>query len=249
MTAYRSLLLASALTVPCVMPANVSAFQFYHEDYTPVATLSVGPAWSNNGRTQTFFLQEDVEKTYQARKESNVLGDGELFLGLQKAVSPTWLGQLGVAVAVTGNANLQGDVWEDADPDFNNFFYQYNVMHSHVAIKGKLIAPDQFAVQPFVAGSVGVGFNRSHDFTIISKIFEEVAPGPFAPHTETAFTYTVGAGIQKPVSTHCVVGLGYEFADWGKSHLGRAPTQTMHTGPSLSHLYTNSLQFNFSYLG
>lgn len=42
-------------------------------------------------------------------------------------------------------------------------------------------------------------------------------------------------------------GIGYEFADWGRSQLNRAPGQTLNSGLSLSHLYTNGFLFNLTY--
>jgi hypothetical protein len=41
--------------------------------------------------------------------------------------------------------------------------------------------------------------------------------------------------------------MGYEFADWGQSHLGSAQGQTLGRGLSLQHLYTNGLMFNLTY--
>ena len=69
----------------------------------------------------------------------------------------------------------------------------------------------------------------------------------FAAYTQTSFTYTLGAGIQKILTNHWQVGLGYEFADWGQSRLNRASEQTIGQGLSLSHLYTNGLVFNLTY--
>ena len=103
-------------------------------------------------------------------------------------------------------------------------------------------------VQPYVSGSLGVGFNRAHDFTITPKIFEEVPAPNFTDNRTTAFTYTLGIGVQKALTTNWQAGIGYEFANWGKSQLGRAPGQTLNSGLHLSHLYTNQLQFSLSYV-
>ncbi|HHS9463875.1 TPA: outer membrane protein, partial [Legionella anisa] len=77
----------------------------------------------------------------------------------------------------------------------------------------------------------------------------EALPNPdFADHTKTAFTYTLGAGVQKALNDHWQIGAGYEFADWGKSELGRAFGQTMNSGLALNHLYTNGVLFNLTYV-
>ncbi|HAT8718368.1 TPA: porin family protein, partial [Legionella pneumophila] len=63
-----------------------------------------------------------------------------------------------------------------------------------------------------------------------------------------AFTYTLGAGVQKSISEHWQLGVGYEFADWGKSELGRASGQTLNEGLKLNHLYTNGVVLNLTYV-
>lgn len=213
-----------------------------------VITLSGGPAWSSNGNTQTIRLQPDLEQTFAASNTSQSLASGEIFIGLQRTLNARYTAQFGLALAGSSNANLNGDIWQDADPDFNNFSYKYQVNHMHVAVKGKLLADVGQVVKPYVSGSLGVGFNRAHDFTITTKSFQQLASPAFQSSTTTSFTYTLGAGIQKSLNEHWQAGLGYEFADWGNSQLARASGQTLNSGLSLSNLYTNSLQFSVSYI-
>ena len=103
-------------------------------------------------------------------------------------------------------------------------------------------------VSPYISGSLGVGFNQAHDFTITPIIVQEVPPAPFKANTEVAFTYTLGAGFQRALSQHWQAGIGYEFADWGYSALGRTSQQNINNGPELNHLYTQQLQFSITYL-
>jgi len=86
-----------------------------------VATLSVGPVWENAGKSQTFYLAPNIEKTYSANTSSHALVDGELFLGIQKSLRDKLDGQIGLAVATTGNALLSGHIWDNAEPQFNNY--------------------------------------------------------------------------------------------------------------------------------
>lgn len=216
-------------------------------DKTTVFTLSIGPAWSDAQATQTFLLQPDLKKTYTSTNGSSTLIDGEIFAGIQKTLHPKIDGQIGLAIAGASNSNLSGNVWEDGNPNFNNYVYKYNVNHGHVAIKGKLLGIFQERYQPYLSGSLGVGFNRSSNFSLTPKIEEEVPAPLFQANTTTAFTYTVGIGVQTAINDRWKAGIGYEFADWGQSHLGAAPGQTIGNGPSLSHLYTNELQFSLSY--
>lgn len=220
------------------------------KDWGWMAAISAGPTWARGGDTQTFFLAPDIEKTYAAQKSTNALASGELFLGMQQSLSSQWLGALGLAVATTGNAKMQGAIWDDADVEFNNYRYQYKVSNTRIALKGKLSLDNKnrFAVMPWVSASAGVGFNRAHGFTNTPVIFEAVPNANFSNNTKTAFTYTLGAGVQKSINAHWQIGVGYEFADWGKSSLGRASGQTLNSGLELKHLYTNGVMFNLTYL-
>jgi len=212
-----------------------------------VGSVSAGPVWAKGGDTQTFYLAPGIEKSYRAPESSNALASGELFVGIQKALTSQWLGQLGLAVATTGDAKLQGVIWDDANAAFANYSYQYKVRNTRVAVKGKLLLDKGYWALPWVSASLGVGFNRAQ-FTNTPLIFEAVPNANFSSHTSTAFSYTLGAGIQKAIGEHVQAGVGYEFADWGKSSLGPALGQTMNSGLSLSHLYTNGVLFNLTYV-
>lgn len=103
-------------------------------------------------------------------------------------------------------------------------------------------------VMPWVSASIGVGFNRAHDFMTTPLIFEALPNPNFADHTKPAFTYMLSAGVQKSISENWLVGVGYEFADWGKSELSRAFEQTMNSGLALNQLYINGVSFNLAYI-
>jgi len=212
-----------------------------------VASLSLGPVWENAGDTQSFYLAPNIEKTYAANHSSHALVDGEIFLGIQRPLREKLEGQIGIAVAVTSNASLSGNIWDDTDPLFNNYTYNYQVRHTHLALKGKLLADSGYIVTPWVSGSLGVGFNQVHDFSNTPTISQAVVMPNFTSNTTTAFTYTLGVGVERNLNQHWQAGLGYEFADWGNSQLGRASGQALNTGLSLSHLYTNGFLFNLTY--
>lgn len=213
-----------------------------------VGTLSAGPIWQNGGKTQTFYLTPYVEKTYKATNATNAVFDGEAFLGMQKKLNQTLQVQLGLTVEATSNATLSGVIWDDADPEFDNYTYHYTIQHTHIAAKAKLLADTGYWLIPWISGSIGVGFNRAHDFHNTPTIFEAFPTPDFSSRRQTAFTYTVGAGVQKALNEHWQIGVGYEFADWGKNSLGRADGQTLNSGLGLNHFYTNGVLFNLTYL-
>ena len=130
---------------------------------------------------------------------------------------------------------------------FNNYTYNHQVRHTHLALKGKLLADRSYILTPWVSGSLGVGFNQAHGFSNAPTISQAVVMPNFASNTTTAFTYTLGVGVERHVNQHWEVGVGYEFADWGKSQLNRASGQTLNSGLSLSHLYANGFLFSLTY--
>lgn len=214
-----------------------------------VGALSAGPVWASGGKTQTISLTPEIIKTYTANKaSSNSLIYGELFGGVQKNLTQIMQGQFGLAVATTSNASISGDIWDDAEPQFNNHIYSYKIQHNHLAVKGKLLVDKYTRLIPWLSGSIGVGFNYANSFQNIPTIFEAMADPNFASYTKTTFTYSVGVGLQTTLTLHWQAGIGYEFADWGSSRLDFAPGQTLNSGPSLNHFYTNGLLFNLTYL-
>ena len=212
-----------------------------------IMTLSLGSVSNDAGKTQTLYVQPDVIKTYVAIKHSNSLGSGEFFLGKERRLRSRFQGQLGLALAATTDAKLHGDIWEDADPDFNNYTYSYKIKHAHIAVKGNLLADITNSIQLYLSSSVGIGLNHAHNFNIAAKIYEEVSAPYFTAHSSASFTYNLGAGIQKALNNHWKAGVGYEFSDWGKSGLASAPLQTIGSGLQLNHLYTNQLQLRLSF--
>ncbi|MFZ4076904.1 MAG: porin family protein [Legionellaceae bacterium] len=244
---HAGLLLMTSLTVVSASGLASPLMDLSKLNLPFVASLSLGPVWESAGDTQTFYLTPSIEKTYAAQHVSHALLDGEIFFGLQRPLREKLEGQLGLAVATTSQAKLSGYVWDDAQAQFNNYVYSYQVNHTHVAIKGKLLADRGYVVTPWLSGSLGVGFNQAHAYSNTPLIPEAVVMPNFTNNTTTAFTYTVGAGFQRHLNQHWQAGVGYEFADWGKSQLNRAPEQTLNEGLSLSHLYTNGFLFNLTY--
>lgn len=214
-----------------------------------VVGVSGGPVWQNPTDTQTFYLQPSIKNTYTSDSQNNLLAAGELFLGIQSQLKYHLSGQLGVSVAATNFAKMSGQVWQDADPEFNNFVYQWQTQNTRVSLTGKLIKDNAFYdLSPYVKASLGAGFNRASEYQSSPIIFQALPEPNFNPHTTTSFAYSVGVGIQHALNAHAQLGVGYEFADWGKTSLARASGQTMGSGLSINHFYTNGLMFALTYL-
>ena len=199
-------------------------------DWAWMSVISAGPAWEHAGKNQSFYLTPEIEKTYVAHQSIHTLAIGELFIGMQKTLSKSIQTQLGLAVAATSEASLTGLVWDDVDLQFANHSYRYKMQYSHLGVKSKILMDKGYWLTPWISGSLGIGFNSSYAYKNTPLIDEAIVNPNFASYTQIAFTYTVGAGVQKSLNQHWRVGMGYEFADWGKSKLGRAAEQTLNSG-------------------
>ncbi len=213
-------------------------------------SVSAGPGWTNAGTAQTIALQPDVIKTYVPDNLSNatILGSGEVFFGLQKSFFQNIQSQFGLAIYASSPATLNGFIQEDGDPNFQDFSYQYQVGHEHIALKSKWIFDNSFNVNPYLSASIGVGMNHSYGYTITPIIFQAFTAPPFKSKTQAALSYSFGAGLQHAVNQHINIGLGYQLVSWGSNNLNPAEGQTSSKGLGLNTLYTQNIEFNISYL-
>jgi len=227
----------------------LSSAAFATEDQYVVG-LTPGWDWVSGNKTQTLNLEPDVQKTYTANNNTKSFPSLEFFLGWQKAhlLKHKLIGQIGVDIAAAGNAKLKGNIWDEADPAFNDFTYSYQVQHTQVAIKGRLIGDCGLMFEPYISGSIGVGFNRAYNFTINPLISPAVVAPLFHSNTTSSFIYTIGIGLQKSLSQHFQAAIGYEFANWGKTQLSRATGQTTNQAPSVNPLYAQQIQLSLYYI-
>ncbi|RAP38004.1 hypothetical protein B1207_03175 [Legionella quinlivanii] len=214
-----------------------------------VVSVSGGTVWTKAGKTQTFFLAPEIENTYAAKKNLGSTGAGELFIGMEKVLGSVLRGQLGLSGAVTGAARLDGEIWDDADPQFSNHSYHYRINHQRVAVQGKLLLNNEAGIIPWISGGIGVSFNQAHEFSNKSLSCGVFPVPDFTDHKQTALALTFGAGLQKILNRHWQIGGGYTLADWGKSSLGRAEGQSMNSGLKLNHLIAQGILFNLTYIG
>jgi hypothetical protein len=247
---FKKILFAGVGACFCVTVS--AAEEIYIEEELPlvwskIITLSAGPVWATGGQDLALIpiTPPLFGELHTNTSDTSLLGSGEIFFGLQRFYHPCWIGQLGIGVAGTSDADVTGVANVNGIP--NVYSYEYKVNHVRIELKGKLIAEKVTWIQPYVSGSFGVGYNNSHYFES-SPVNEFLFPAHhFENNTVWGFAYTVGAGVQKMVNPNWQIGVGYEFADWGKSNLG-GNGLNFGKGPELTHFYTHELLFSLSYL-
>jgi len=224
-------------------PSRVIADQF-------IMSFSGGAAWGLSGDAHTFNLDPNVCRTFTASDSNQPMAIGEFFIGEQRALTPRFQGALGLAFGITSGLKRTGDIWEQANPNFDHYTYEYSIKHQYISVKGKLLGePLRYSLSPYGTLSLGLGFNEASDYRSTPKIEEASELLPFKKHTHRSFTYALGVGLQSALNSTWSVGVGYEFADIGKNQLGPADDQTFNRGISLNHLYTNSALISLTYLG
>lgn len=217
--------------------------------WSPLISLSVGPQWTQTGRTQTLFLTPEIQKTYTARRGNHAIVEGEVFLGVQHSLFHILQAQMGVAAALASYTRLSGLILDDANSQFANHVYHYQLRHSQVTLKARVLADMNLFVTPWIGASAGVGFNNANEFSNAPLIPEALPNNNFYAYTKNGFTYNIEVGIQRKVMNNWQIGFGYQFADWGKSQLGQAIGQSVgKRGLAFNHLYTNGFLFNMTYI-
>jgi opacity protein-like surface antigen len=221
-----------------------------------VITLSVGPAWYNNsGRIQrNFLIPLDIFHTYVPENASGVVGTGEIFFALARPVFNQVSGQLGLAAAYSGNGKARGRLHIGYPVYTETYAYSYQLASTRIAMKGKLASEWAYWAKPYISASAGVGFTRSWNYESPYSIYPRHSQGTFSSETAYGFSYTAGIGVQTYINTDWQIGIGYEFADWGKNRLARprvripATELIQYPGLHSPSFYTHELQFSVSYI-
>lgn len=239
-------------TLSTLFAANVFAMvteEVFSEEipiiWQPIITLSGGPGWASPGLDQYNYNAPPIPTEHYIPNHNTVtVGVGEILFGLQRVVYPGMTGQLGLGLAGVVDPEVSGIMLAEGVP--NVYTYTYNVEHARLELKGKLIA-NKYRFQPFVSASMGVAMNNSHDWEATSANPILYPPMVYGSESVMAFSYTLGAGVQAVLSPHWQVGVGYEFADLGKSAL-LSSAITGISGIQLVHLYVNSALFSLSFV-
>jgi opacity protein-like surface antigen len=207
-----------------------------------LASLSLGPAWVSHLKSHTYNQDTDYEMTYRNHGNPSVT-NAELLIGRQKSLTPLILAQMGLTLSKTDTISESGTILEFSNPEFTNFRYRYDIEHTDIGIKGKWILNADLMLDPYVSAGVGVSFNRTKHFSIHPLTDQEYYNPPTTNHHANAFMYTLGVGLQKMIQTNWQLGIGYQFADLGKSCLTVDGNQLNNKS-----IYLNFLQFNVTYL-
>ncbi len=214
--------LASTCLCSSISFAGESGIKSFAPAYRPVITAFGGYASINAGSSGTFIGTDDNVFIYRASSDGNNDGFGGGFLGIEHALP--WynlFGQLGVEYSYFGAVNVNGVHTVGIEPGTSTLYtYGYNYQTQQVLASAKLLATAYQIYHPYVSAGIGAAFNKmSHYRALAAEVGSlNLTPG-FSGHTESDFSYSVGAGIDVDVNQNFRVGLGYRFSGFGDASL------------------------------
>lgn len=217
--------------------------------FHPVVTLSSGFA-NANVYSSKWIMFGSYPNSYIGTNHRDTENDTGLFVGAETKFLENWAWQMGVSYFENSAFTESGNVYEFADPAFNNLTYQYQIQSHRYSIDTKILHTCHEVWHPYISLSLGEAFNNAYSYTEYPVTsFDSPMTQPFGNHTTKSFTYSAGLGVDVNIAEHVRFGAGYRFVDLGNASLGTTSLQNGTNTISNSHLYTNELLAQISYVG
>ncbi|NDH08211.1 MAG: porin family protein [Gammaproteobacteria bacterium] len=253
MSKYNNLLFSTIISFFWVCASYASPWHSQDIRQNFVFSIAGGPTWASPGQSQELYIDQNTTNYYLSNGDiTNKLATGELFFGIYQDLNDATQGQIGIELGYSGNTYTSGTILQNADPQKEYYSYSYNMRQFRTSVKGKLVFDDlpvTSYVQPYIGGSLGVGFNHAYGFKTTKLNAQADSTPQFTPKTIYAFTYTIGGGLQIPIDPFWQIGIGYELAGWGKNQLGKSTYQQEDQahGLEIQNIYTNTALVTLSY--
>lgn len=235
-----------------VTHAHASSFVASNCSYWlhPFLTLTIGASNTNIGESQNFFI-DDTRYDYSSnvsRARKRIWGAS---IGTEILLKPQLNLQLGVAYYQPSSPFKQnGVLTQGLDPQSSDQFpYDYHIQTSQLLAESKLLFNLACLYHPYVSFGIGAAFNKGYAYQVTFPPLLTFTP-LFGDHTNTAFSYSIGFGIDIDLVQPFRVGAGYRFADFGKSKLASGIADVMPIAKTLqqTHLYTQELVLQLTYV-
>ncbi|VEB33501.1 outer membrane protein [Legionella cherrii] len=257
--------LASCLSLSSLASAGSMGLTAPAQGFHPVVTLFGGVAGLDvkTNSTQSFSGTDDEQFIYFSKKHNQTTGFVGGFLGTEYQLPhPGLFLQAGIEYDYFGNVRIKGLNAVGIEPDTSTFYnYSWRIQTQQVLAVAKLFttteltlgAPHQFF--PYLSVGLGAAFNNANEFSATTEETGSINITPtFNDHTQSAFSYTLGIGVDTPINQQMRFGVGYRFSDFGKASLdeGQVVFQ-QYKAPvpfalSTAHTYANQFMVQLSYV-
>lgn len=216
----------------------------------PIVTLSGGMVSTLGPQSQQLV----VANTYFSYQPENASAFNSMIggsVGFESSLNQRWVWQSTLGYYQTGSTSISGEEAQApiSHPLATNMWdYHYKGLGRQLLWENKLLLTLPKGYHPYLSLGLGEGFNEAYGFKVTPQNSGEVATATFDDHHNTDFIYMAGVGLDKNLSEHVRLGLGYHLGYLGQYDLGKGELNTGAGGavfslPSLksSHSLTQEL--------
>jgi opacity protein-like surface antigen len=215
----------------------------------PVVTLSTGFARANVYSSKLINF-DPFQNAYIGTNHFDTETDSGLFVGAEMDFLQNWAWQLGLSYFQNEGFQESGNVYQFADPAFNNLTYQYQISSRRISIETKISRAFREIWHPYFSLSFGRACNKSYQYTETPVTSADVPMlVPFANNTAHTWAYSLGVGLDVNIAANWRLGAGYRFVNLGSASLGTTPLQSGTETISNDPIHTNELLAQISYVG
>lgn len=212
----------------------------------------IGLSFARVGQSQLWNLDPIIKRRFidnNYNSDATTLGLG-LGYGLLINKDKNILLQLGVGFYNSSNYTSRGHIWDDDNPNFEDFSYQYNFSSTRLMFEPRIMFRTDSLLSPFVSGGIGWARNRASNYQEIVLNDNELPERLFASDHKENFAWELGAGIAYKITENLSMNFAYKFVNLGEGHLGgfvdQTTTDRIKTGTVKTNDFTLSWTFYFN---
>ncbi|MDR3476902.1 MAG: outer membrane beta-barrel protein [Gammaproteobacteria bacterium] len=204
----------------------------------PFVALGGGIAVTSKlGESKTFPIQNPITDqfySYNPHSPTQTAAIGDIFLGAEWVMHPRWALQLGINYNQTSAFNVKGTLTQGASvASQSQFTYQYKIEARQILLEGKLLYHCQDQFHPYLLLGLGGSINTGYGF--ITNIPPTLTfTRQYNNATKHSFSYRLGIGADFDMTPNIRLGLGYNFANFGKVNLGSASIENIPVSRTLT---------------
>lgn len=238
---FRLAAFLSAL-VPLATQAQTGAFN-------PYLSISAAANSLDAGQVQSLTLLPPFTNTYSVTSGKSWRAEGGASIGTEiKGQGPVNF-QLGLGYYATQSFPVDGQIFNAATGAYNNLDYGYRIKHYRVVAEGKILFKlSDGLILPYLSGQAGYGYNKAENYRETATAAGAFPMPPFANHTESGFTYALGAGVDFSVVEYFRIGAGYQYVDLGSASLGTSPGAQNPVSLNAGNLSSHQIRIQFTAL-
>ena len=184
-----------------------------------------GGGWGGHSvGSQSYTGTDDTQFIYNAPHANNTWVAG-IFLGGEFSTSklpPPLFLQAGLEYNYFGSQSLRGAHTVGIEPQTSTAYtYRHKLQSQQLLASAKILTTIQKIFHPYLSAGLGAAFNQEKGFSASTDETGSINMTPtFDSNCQTAFSYSLGAGVDATLNQHIRLGFGYRFTSLGKASLG-----------------------------